>query len=397
MPQMNDLNNQPLDHDDYPEDIGRDPEDIDDAEDLDIIFEGIDNDPDDLFSQPPDYAAVILEALLNAGCMADAVGIHAPDTLVQPCVKCSLHSIEVVVIDDMDEQIAGVAIDLLNDAGQILRRASASQRSTCFQGLDSGPFHLSLPFLDQDAWEIIDERTTTIAQVLGREADWNLPPARPYVDAQHHVLLGDTLDGIAAAYGLLPDTIWLHDLNKELRSKRGDDRVLNPSDIVKIPPLRVTMVPVEAERRYVCRRRGVPSIFSVRFLHPSGAPRADLPYLLQIVSAGEPISDCSGSTDAEGFIRAPVPPNAIGGTVTLHGDQFPETYSFRLGYINPLSEISGVQARLNNIGYQCGREDGVMDEATIGALRAFQVEHGLEPTGTINHNTLAGLRAKYLL
>jgi peptidoglycan hydrolase-like protein with peptidoglycan-binding domain len=51
-----------------------------------------------------------------------------------------------------------------------------------------------------------------------------------------------------------------------------------------------------------------------------------------------------------------------------------------------------VQARLNNLGFDCGEPDGVLDDETKSAIRAFQVLTGLEATGEID----GALREKLL-
>jgi N-acetylmuramoyl-L-alanine amidase len=52
--------------------------------------------------------------------------------------------------------------------------------------------------------------------------------------------------------------------------------------------------------------------------------------------------------------------------------------------MDPADEVSGVQARLNNLGFDCGEPDGVLDDDTKSAVRAFQVLFGLEPSGEID-------------
>jgi len=56
-------------------------------------------------------------------------------------------------------------------------------------------------------------------------------------------------------------------------------------------------------------------------------------------------------------------------------------YDLRLGTIDPISSISGIQSRLNNLGFDCGAVDGVLGPRTEAALRAFQQAHDLPPTG----------------
>jgi len=66
-------------------------------------------------------------------------------------------------------------------------------------------------------------------------------------------------------------------------------------------------------------------------------------------------------------------------------------YDLELGRLDPVDKISGVQARLNNLGFDCGRVDGVMNTETKEALQAFQVTVGLPPTGELDSATKAKL------
>lgn len=55
--------------------------------------------------------------------------------------------------------------------------------------------------------------------------------------------------------------------------------------------------------------------------------------------------------------------------------------------------IQGAQERLLALGYQPGTADGVMGAKAIAALKKFQADHGLPPTGQLDQKTLAALGA----
>jgi peptidoglycan hydrolase-like protein with peptidoglycan-binding domain len=63
-----------------------------------------------------------------------------------------------------------------------------------------------------------------------------------------------------------------------------------------------------------------------------------------------------------------------------------------LGQLDPYDSISGVQARLNNLGYGAGEVDGRLNARTERALRQFQRQQKLEITGRIDEKTCDKLR-----
>ena len=77
----------------------------------------------------------------------------------------------------------------------------------------------------------------------------------------------------------------------------------------------------------------------------------------------------------------------------MGGEQ--EEYSFDLGYVDPLAEINGVQARLNNLGFDCGPVDGVLNDQTREAIQGFQQKHNLKVTGEMDRPTLDKLEKVY--
>ena len=54
-------------------------------------------------------------------------------------------------------------------------------------------------------------------------------------------------------------------------------------------------------------------------------------------------------------------------------------------------DVSELQRRLNALGFDAGREDGILGPHTEGALRQFQRERGLEPDGVCGPATITAL------
>ena len=53
-----------------------------------------------------------------------------------------------------------------------------------------------------------------------------------------------------------------------------------------------------------------------------------------------------------------------------------------------------MQAILNRNGYDAGGPDGVMGERTAEAIKAFQKDNGLQPTGSVDRALVEALIAR---
>jgi hypothetical protein len=195
----------------------------------------------------------------------------------------------------------------------------------------------------------------------------------PVGEGNYTVQAGDCVESIAFEHGHFWETLWNHPNNRQLREIRKDPNVLLPGDRIFIPDPRIVIVHKPTGARHQFLRRGVPSVLRLRLLE-EGEPRADEPYVLKIDG-----KSFSGKTDREGRIEQHIPPNARFGEVTLTTTG--EEYPLILGGLDPVSNVLGIQERLNNLGFDCGPNDGTLTDRTVAALKRFQSEHGLPVTG----------------
>jgi N-acetylmuramoyl-L-alanine amidase len=192
---------------------------------------------------------------------------------------------------------------------------------------------------------------------------------------------GDCIESIAFRHGLFWETIWDHPKNQQVRMVRKDPNVLLAGDNVFVPEKKPKEEPGATEQRHRFKRKGVPSKLEMIF-KDQDQPRVNLPYVLAI--DGQLFS---GKTDGQGRIRHPIPPNAQRGRLTLGAGEEREEYDLQLGHLDPVAEISGVQQRLNELGFSCGNIDGVLGPRTHNAIRDFQAKHGLNETGELDDPT----------
>ena len=206
----------------------------------------------------------------------------------------------------------------------------------------------------------------------------------------HTVAQGECLDSIAALYGF-PDyqVIYGDGANADLRQSRPNPNVLLPGDSVFIPEIKPPehSCATDARHKFVLKR----SKTRLRLvLKDADGPMATRPYTLTV--DGKPIE---GVTDGSGLLEQPVPASAQTAELRLQRTSDPKagflTWALQLGSLDPFDKVSGVQARLNNLGFFCGTVDGVAGPRTQKALRSFQEQSGLPKTGHIDAATSAKL------
>ena len=195
---------------------------------------------------------------------------------------------------------------------------------------------------------------------------------------------GDSVIRLSEKYGVWSATIWNDPANAELKSLRKDMNELMPGDVVVIPDKTLKHVAAATGKRHVFRRKGIPALYRVQ-LFDVESPRANQAYKLT-VDDGTPLE---GSTDANGILEQYVSASAKQGELVIGPDAF--TIALDFGHLDPITEISGVQKRLNNLGFFCGEPDGELNDDTIIALCDFQIRFGLEETGEADEATLAKL------
>ena len=198
---------------------------------------------------------------------------------------------------------------------------------------------------------------------------------------RHEVKQGECISSIAYKYGFFPDTIWNYSENSQLRQDRDCPNVLNPGDIVFIPEKEKKEDSCASEAKHRLRRKEVPEKLGI-VVKQDGEPVADEPYSVEIDGEVQ-----TGRTDKDGRIECAIPPNAASATLTIGEGAGARCRTFELGGMNPVDKVSGVKARLSNLGYDCGPPGEAMDERTKEALKAFQQKVGLDPSGDLDQST----------
>ena len=208
----------------------------------------------------------------------------------------------------------------------------------------------------------------------------------------HIVNEGDCLVSVAFENGFHPKTLWEHPQNSELRHKRQEATVLLPGDIIFIPDLRRKEFNKSTEAEHVFKLKGVPDMLKICFLDADDNARAGRVYIIDIDGNLR-----RGKTDSEGFLKEPITPSAAHAHLILYENfenNEKEEYDLDLGYLQPITELAGVQARLASLGYPSGNED-TLGERTRRSIINFQKDHGFEPTGELDSQTRSKIKEVY--
>ena len=206
----------------------------------------------------------------------------------------------------------------------------------------------------------------------------------------HKVEQGDCLASIAAKYGFADyKTIWNDAKNEALRTKRKNPNILFPGDIVAIPDKATKTETRPAGASHSFASGSASTALRVVLTDFQDNPLACQKYTLQLT--GQTIT---GTTKPNGLVEATIPSDADSGQLILEGET--EPFTILLGQLDPIDTISGVQARLNNLGYDSGKVDNIQGPITTAALRAFQTDNSpLAVDGIYGPKTRAVLLDKY--
>lgn len=193
---------------------------------------------------------------------------------------------------------------------------------------------------------------------------------------------------IAEANGFFWETLWNHPENAKLKETRKDPAVLNPGDGVFVPEKRLKEVSEPTDQVHKYRIKNTPAKLKLRFLDDSDEPRKGMQYVLTVDG-----KEFKGSTDGDGSLSVSIPPDAKSGTIVF--EQEGEEYELFLGHLDPVEELTGVQARLKGLGHYDGATTGQLDEKTKEAISEYQKSIGEEPTGEIGDELKNKLKGHY--
>jgi hypothetical protein len=209
----------------------------------------------------------------------------------------------------------------------------------------------------------------------------------------HTVVQGECLSRIASRYGF-SDWKMVYDdpANADFRKKRPDPNLLHVGDRLFIPERNKKEVPCGTGRTHRFRLRRPERMLRLTVLDLAGQPVASAAYTLIVEGR-----TYTGITSGDGLVEQRISVDAETATLEANGHSWP----LRIGHLNPLDEtpdegVTGLQARLRNLGYNVGPVDGQLGPRTAAAVRAFQRDNPpLKIDGICGPKTRAKLTQKH--
>jgi hypothetical protein len=223
---------------------------------------------------------------------------------------------------------------------------------------------------------------------------------------KHVVAEGEYLTLIARRHGFSTSTALLA-ANAELFAERRDPNILNPGDEIVIPDKKRKLADRPTGQIHEFRLGGSQDRLRLALRDAEDRPLADQPFTLRVqaaldapVDSGLPVT---GRTGGDGSVDVALPPGAVRAYLVL--DQLPFfSWELQVGALDPTHDpvdgktiVSGVQARLNNLGYRAGAVDGVLGPRTKAAIARFQRRRmqRAEASGELDDATRDAIRGAY--
>ncbi|PCK04240.1 MAG: peptidoglycan-binding protein [Alteromonadaceae bacterium] len=214
----------------------------------------------------------------------------------------------------------------------------------------------------------------------------------------HTVQQGETLTRIAHQHGFQSvGAIYDHPDNAELRQLRPDPDILNPGDNIIIPDIEDKVVTKTSSSRYSFTLKRLPKDqLILRLVDRKGQTWVNKRVVMDIGGQQHDLT-----TDSDGMVTIELPHEGSleGGNVDIYLEENSEQATFNMvsgvGTLDPVEELSGVQARCNHLSYDCGTVDGLNGSRTRKGVKAFQKSQNLDVDGVPGPITKSKLKQVY--
>lgn len=200
----------------------------------------------------------------------------------------------------------------------------------------------------------------------------------------HTVRQGETLLALASTNGLDSwEDIANASENASIKDTLADPGILTPGQSIFIPNKVMKQQPSAVDAKHPFQVKRLKAWLRLALHDGDGAALAGCKYELTV--AGK---TTGGTIAADGIIEQAVAIDTTAGSLKVWiTDTTTEEWELKIGWMDPITEESGVKARLANLGFDFGDD-------LAPAVKAFQARIGLEPSGSID-DTLRQKLASY--
>jgi len=188
----------------------------------------------------------------------------------------------------------------------------------------------------------------------------------------HVVNQGEHLPNIARQHGFVDwRTIYDHPSNADFRANRSNPHVLLPGDRICIPDKPTKTVDCEVDARHNFELTVPTVMLRIVLKDHEDQPLRDTPYTLVVKDVAY-----GGYTDGAGLLQHSIPAMIESVHLGVGGVM----WELLIGHLDPTDNagrpvLTGVQARLQNLGLYTGKIDGVLGPKTRAAIKKFQHSH----------------------
>jgi hypothetical protein len=196
---------------------------------------------------------------------------------------------------------------------------------------------------------------------------------------QYIVKQGDYLVKIARSFGFIDyRIIWDDPQNAELKKKRGTPNILFPGDRLFVPDKSAKQEPGSTEQKHRFQLKSQNLMLRIVVKNHEDQPIANTPCELKVESTAKQLV-----TDGGGEVEEKLSPQDNDGQLSIVELKIP----LKIGHLDPVEEVSGQQARLNNLGYHAGDIDKPDEMQRRSAIEEFQCDQKLKVDGVCGPKT----------
>jgi peptidoglycan hydrolase-like protein with peptidoglycan-binding domain len=200
----------------------------------------------------------------------------------------------------------------------------------------------------------------------------------------HTVKQGDHISRITEQYRFYDyHTIWDHPNNSALKQKRQNPNVLLPGDELFIPEKEFKKVTGSTAKTHRFKIKVQTVMLRLVLRDLNSEPIAGTACKLEVEGSVYQLT-----TNGDGMIEQLIPKTAESARLSFRQFVIP----IKIGHLDPVEELSGWRARLNNLGYNAGKPEESNERLLKSAIEEFQIDYGLKVDGMCGPQTQGKLK-----